>query len=180
MQVQTIVFSQIHIKIERHLCEVPSPFVTESYGSNRNCKGEVRMSETNNQVQSGQAQLDVLKQLSNPEVQQSLTVIIEHLPQLAEMVKLLSNSYDVAKSFATDEVFKSDTVAAITEMSEPIVHGTKSVVANIIEANDRAEASDETISAFGLLKMLKDPQVQHVLRFANEFLKVNAEQKNLK
>ena len=38
--------------------------------------------------------------------------------------------------------------------------------------------SNESVGLFGLLKLLKDPEVQNVLRFVNSFLQVTAERKN--
>ena len=62
-------------------------------------------------------------------------------------------------------------------MAAPVVGTAKSIAQTAIEAKDRAEESNETVGVFGLLKMLKDPQVQGVLRFANAFLQVSAERK---
>lgn len=138
------------------------------------------MSETNNQSQQvtvSQEQLDVLDQLLKPEVQESLNSLVEQLPKLTEMVNLLTKSYDFASTLATDETLKKDTVSAVTEMASPVVSGAKSIARNALEAKDRAEESNETIGVFGLMKMLKDPQVQGVLRFATAFLEVSAEQK---
>lgn len=138
------------------------------------------MSETNNQSQKitvSQEQLDVLDQLLKPEVQESLNNLVEQLPKLTEMVNLLTKSYDFASTLATDETLKKDTVSAVTEMASPVVSGAKAIARNAMEAKDRAEESNETIGVFGLVKMIKDPQVQSVLRFANAFLEVSAEQK---
>ena len=136
------------------------------------------MSETNNQqveVSVTQEQLDVLDQLLKPEVQASLTTLVDNLPKLAEMTTLLTKSYEFAQAVATDETLKGDTVSAITEMASPVVGTAKSLAQTAIEAKDRADESQETIGIFGLMKMLKDPQVQSVFRFANAFLQVNAE-----
>lgn len=124
-----------------------------------------------------QEQLDVLDQLLKPEVQASLNILIDNLPKLAEMTTLLSKSFDFAQSIATDSTLKNDTVAAVTEMAAPVVGTVKSIAQTAIEAKDRAEVSTETIGVFGLMKMIKDPQVQGVLRFASEFLQVSAERK---
>ena len=53
----------------------------------------------------------------------------------------------------------------------------ENLAATAIEAKDRASESHEVIGLFGLVKMLKDPQVQNVFRFVNAFLQVNAERK---
>lgn len=150
--------------------------------SNSDGKGESKMSETNNQTEQvtvGKEQLDVLEQLLKPENQQALTALVEQLPKLAEIVTVLTQSYDVAKSLATDEVLKNDTVSAISEVAGPVVGSVKTLAAVAIEAKDRAEESHESIGLFSLLKIIKDPQVQQVFRFVNAFLQVNAERKSL-
>lgn len=118
---------------------------------------------------------NVLEQLMKPEVQESLTVLVEQLPQITQLVSVLSKSVDFVQSVATDEVLKNDTVGAIKELSEPVVGSVKNMAATVIEAKDRAEASSETISLFGLMKMIKDPQVQKLLRFMNAYLQVSGE-----
>jgi uncharacterized protein YjgD (DUF1641 family) len=123
------------------------------------------MSENTTQVKS-----DVLDQLLNPEVQASLTTLVENLPKLTELVTLMTASYDVVKSLATDEILKNDTVGAITEIFHPVTDSVKKVAANVIEAKDLAEESHETIGLFGLLKLIKDPQAQKLFRFAQAYL----------
>jgi uncharacterized protein YjgD (DUF1641 family) len=145
------------------------------------------MSVTNTQTKSDQAsqnlsanqeQLEILKQLAKPEVQESLTILIEQLPKLTEIVNLMTKSYDFAQSVATDEVLKDDTVGAITELLEPVTHTAKNVASTALEAKDRAEASNEVFGLFGLLKMLKDPQAQKLFRFVNAYLQVSGERTN--
>ncbi|HWK22436.1 MAG TPA: DUF1641 domain-containing protein [Ureibacillus sp.] len=120
---------------------------------------------------------DLLDQLLKPEVQQSLTTLVEQLPKLAEVVTLLTKTYDMAQLVATDEVLKNDTVSALKEMSEPVIGSVKNLAATAIEAKDRAETTNETIGIFGLLKLLKDPETQKLFRFANAFLEIQAERK---
>ena len=143
------------------------------------------MSETttqskSEQLTSSQEKLDVLDQLLKPEVQESLTALVEQLPKLTELVNLLTKSYDFAQSVATDEVLKNDTVGAITELATPVVDSVKGLAASVIEAKDRADASKEVIGLFGLLKMVKDPEAQKLFRFANAFLQISAERNSQK
>lgn len=127
-----------------------------------------------------QEQQDLLDQLLKPEVQDSLTNLVEQLPKLTELVNVLTKSYDMAQSLATDEVLKNDTVGAITEIAEPVVATVKSVAATAIEAKDRAQESHDVIGLFGLLKMLKDPQAQKLFRFVQAYLEVSSEKNNQK
>lgn len=119
---------------------------------------------------------DIMEQLSKPEVQESLKTLLEHLPKLTELVTFLSTSYDLAKSIATDEVLKNETISAIKGIAGPATQCVKNIAATAIEAKDRAEHNNEVIGIFGLLKMLKDPQAQKLLRFIQAYLEVLAEQ----
>ena len=121
--------------------------------------------------------IDILDQLLKPEVQESLTTLVEALPKLAEVVTLLTKAYDMAQLVATDEVLKNDTVNAIKEVSVPVIDSVKGLASAAIEAKDRAEETNETIGLFGLLKLLKDPEAQKLFRFANAFLQIQAERK---
>ncbi|MCY9002623.1 MULTISPECIES: DUF1641 domain-containing protein [Peribacillus] len=132
------------------------------------------------QLNARQKQLDVLDQLLKPEVQESLNTLVEQLPKLTELVNILTKSYDFAQSVATDDVLKNDTVSAISEIATPVVHSVKGLAANAIEAKDRAEANNDVIGLFGLLRMMKDPEAQKLFRFAQAFLEVSSERKNQK
>lgn len=139
------------------------------------------MSETNTQTQSAvTSDQALLEKLSNPEVQASLNTLVEQLPQLTELVNLLTKSYTVTKQLATDEVFKSDIVHATTEIVGPVIEGARSMALNAVEAKDRAEKSQEVIGVFGLMKMLKDPQAQKLFRFVSAYLEVCNERSNQK
>lgn len=127
-----------------------------------------------------QEQLDVLDQLLKPEVQQSLTILVDQLPKLTEMMTTITRAYDVAQTLVTDDTFRNDAIGAITEMASPVVQSAKTMAATAIEAKDRAEVSTETVGLFGMLKLLKDPQVQGIFRFANAFLEISKENKATK
>lgn len=124
--------------------------------------------------------LDILEQLLKPEIQDSLTQLIEQLPKLVELTTNLTKTYDLIKVITTDEVLKNDTISAVNEILSPVVSNAKVVMQNMIEAKDRMEENEEIIGVFGLMKMLKDPQVQNLLRFIDAFLQVSAEKKNEK
>lgn len=123
-------------------------------------------------------QLDVIEQLLKPEVQDSLVVLVENLPKIAEMVTLLTRVYDTAQSLATDEVLKNDLMKGFGEFVTPLQQKAKHVASMVIEANDRAQTSNQEIGLFGLLKMMKNPEVQKMFRFAQAFLDIQSERKN--
>lgn len=122
--------------------------------------------------------LDVLDQLMKPEVQESLTVLVDALPKLAEMVTLATKAYDFAQSVASDKVLINDFAHGIGEFVKPVQEKAKGIASAAIEAGERAQAdAGSTVGLFAMLKMLKDPEVQKTLRFAQAFLAVMAERK---
>jgi len=144
------------------------------------------MSETNAQTNPGQnapigsdGQFELLDQLLKPEVQKSLTSLIEQLPKLTEIVTCLTKTYDFAQSVATDDVLKNDTVGAIKEIMDPVTDNVKRMAVAAIEAKDYSEDSNEVIGIFGMLRMLKDPQVQRMLRCVNAYLRISARDDHL-
>lgn len=141
--------------------------------------------ETNSAVETNvsstdNAGRDIVDQLLKPEVQESLTVLVQQLPKLTELVNLMTKSYDFAKTVATDETLKSDTIGAITEIAGPVKDKVKNLAATVIEAKDHADESQEVIGLFGLLKMLKDPEAQKLFRFVNAYLQVAGEKSKQK
>lgn len=120
---------------------------------------------------------DVLDQLLKPEVQEALTVLVDQLPRLTEMMTLLTKTYDLANKVANDRVLIQDMVGGIQEVVKPIEEKVKGYASVAIEANDRADQSDATIGLFGMLKLLKDPELQKMLRFSQAYLDILSERK---
>ncbi|OCT13657.1 hypothetical protein A8709_18900 [Paenibacillus pectinilyticus] len=122
---------------------------------------------------------DVLDQLLKPEVQQSLTVLVDNLPKLVEMVTVMTKAFDFVQGVATDKVLINDFAQGIGEFVKPVQEKAKDIASAAIEAGERSQAdAATTIGIFGVLKMMKDPEVQKTLRFAQAFLNVLAERKN--
>ncbi|MGB7998739.1 MAG: DUF1641 domain-containing protein [Anaerobacillus sp.] len=134
--------------------------------------------ETDGKRAVTQDERELLDQLLDPKVQESLSVLVKELPKVTELVNMMSKSYDTVQSLANDDVLKNDTVEFMSEIINPVKHSVKDVAANAIEAKDQAEKSSEVIGLFGLLKMLKDPQAQKLFRFVNAYLKVSGEKNN--
>lgn len=120
---------------------------------------------------------DVLDQLLKPELQEALTVLVEQLPKLAEMMTLLTKTYDLAQKVTADRVLIQDMVGGLKEVVKPLEEKVKGYASAAIEANDRAEQSDATIGLFGMLKLLKDPELQKMLRFSQAYLDILGERK---
>jgi uncharacterized protein YjgD (DUF1641 family) len=120
---------------------------------------------------------DVLEQLLKPEVQEALTTLVDNLPKLAEMTALLTKTYDLAQKVVTDRVLIQDTIGGLQEVLKPMEEKAKYFASAAIEANDRAETDETTIGLFGMLKMLKDPELQRMLRFGQAYLDILGERK---
>ncbi len=133
-------------------------------------------SETPDNVAGNQASRPdvLLEQLLKPEVQESLTTLVDNLPKLAEMLTFFTKAYDFGKSVATDPVLAEDTMASLAGFTKPVTDKAKAIASAAIEAGDRIHAQGDhaQIGVFGLMKMLKDPQVQKGLRYAQAFLDV--------
>lgn len=133
--------------------------------------------EQGSAVAEAAAKLDVLDQLLKPEVQQAITVLVDQLPKLAEMMSVLTNIYDIAQKVANDRVLIQDMVGGIQEVVKPLGEKVKDCASAAIEASDRAENSDATIGVFGMMKLLKDPELQRMLRFGQAYLNILGERK---
>ncbi|PZE21056.1 DUF1641 domain-containing protein [Paenibacillus xerothermodurans] len=137
----------------------------------------VQKSDQASAAVQGVVKPDVLDQLLKPEVQESLTLLVDQLPKLTEMVTMLTKTYDLAQKVATDRVLIQDMVGGIQEVVQPLGEKVKGYASAAIEASDRAEQSDATIGLFGMLKLLKDPELQRMLRFAQAYLDILGERK---
>ncbi|WP_090643318.1 DUF1641 domain-containing protein [Paenibacillus sp. UNC496MF] len=121
---------------------------------------------------------DILNQLVKPEVQEALTKLADHLPKLAEMTALLTKFYDVARQAAGDRVLVQDTLGAIREVVKPMEATVKHLASAAIEARERAEREEAAIGLFGMLGLLKDPELQRMLRFGQAYLAILGERRN--
>lgn len=126
-------------------------------------------------VPAHQGEKDVLEQLLKPEVQESITALVEQLPKLSEMVTQLTEIYETVNSLLTDDLLREETKKAVKDIVGPVSDSVKAVTRNIMEAKERAEESEEVIGLFGLLKIMKDPQAQKFFRFLNAYLEVSKE-----
>lgn len=120
---------------------------------------------------------DVLDQLLKPEVQEALTQLVDQLPKLSEMMAFMTKTYELAQKVATDRVLIQDTVGGISEVVKPLTEKVKGYASAAIEASDRAESSENVIGLFGMLKLLKDPELQKMLRFSQAYLDILGERK---
>ncbi|MCU6792052.1 DUF1641 domain-containing protein [Paenibacillus sp. WQ 127069] len=136
-----------------------------------------QVSEQEVSVAPATVKADVLDQLLKPEVQEALTVLVDQLPRLTEMMTLLTKTYDLANKVANDRVLIQDMVGGIQEVVKPLEEKVKGYASAAIEANDRADQSEATIGLFGMLKLLKDPELQKMLRFSQAYLDILSERK---
>lgn len=128
-------------------------------------------------VMDAAAKLDVLDQLLKPEVQQAITTLVDQLPKLAEMMTVMTGIYDLAQKVAKDRVLIQDTIGGFQEVLKPLGEKVKDYASAAIEANDRADQGGPTIGVFGMVKLLKDPELQRMLRFGQAYLNILGERK---
>ncbi|REE94639.1 uncharacterized protein YjgD (DUF1641 family) [Paenibacillus taihuensis] len=129
-------------------------------------------------VKEAVAKLDVLDQLLKPEVQQAITALVDQLPKLAEMMTVMTGIYDLAQKVSKDRVLIQDTLGGFQEVLKPLGEKVKDYASAAIEANDRADQGGPTIGVFGMVKLLKDPELQRMLRFGQAYLDILGERKS--
>lgn len=122
-----------------------------------------------------QAQLDVIDQLMKPEVQASLNTLIEQLPKLAEMMTMITKTYDLVQTIMTDHVLIEDMKNGMKEMLNPVKDKVKYYASAAIEACDRAKTDTSSVGLFDMLRLLKDPQVQKMFRIMQAYVNVLSE-----
>ncbi|MFX7329271.1 hypothetical protein ABTI69_21010, partial [Acinetobacter baumannii] len=81
---------------------------------------ETTIQKSEQETPAVQGKPDVLDQLLKPEVQESLTVLVDQLPKLTEMMTLLTKTYDLVQKVATDRVLIQDMVGGIQEVVKPL------------------------------------------------------------
>ncbi|SDW98662.1 DUF1641 domain-containing protein [Paenibacillus sp. CF384] len=128
-------------------------------------------------VTQGNVNPDVMEQLAKPDVQAALAVLIDHLPQLIEISTQLIKTYDFTQKVLSDRVLLADTAKVMKELAIPIETKVKAIATAAIEASDRAEQSKETIGLLGMLRLLKNPELQKMLRFGQAYLDILGERK---
>lgn len=123
----------------------------------------------------------------NKENLEALATIMDSLPRLAKMVGALDRLYTTLEPVLTDKDILVDmanmvqvVAAPVTERVQEGVSMAKEGMSMVQEARERAARNTETLSIFGVLKMLKDPAVQNGLKFAQAMFDVMAERKVLK
>jgi uncharacterized protein YjgD (DUF1641 family) len=123
---------------------------------------------------------ELLRQLADPEVQASLRLLLDHLPELTQMMVGLSKTYDLTQKVASDRILRHDVIGAVNDVWRPLEAKAKHIGSAVIEAQERAADSTEQVGFFGMLKMLKSPEVQGVFRFCQAFLNILGERKAAK
>jgi uncharacterized protein YjgD (DUF1641 family) len=113
----------------------------------------------------------------NKENMEAITTIIEALPRIAKLVALLDRVYSTVEPLITDKdslAYIADTVKVVTA---PVTERVEEGVSIVKEAKERAARNPNTISIFGVLKLLKDPAVQNGLKFTQALLDILSEKK---
>lgn len=126
----------------------------------------------------GQDLSGLLAQLAKPEVQQSLTMLIDHLPRWMELADKLTETCETIRALASDPVFVADVKGGFNEMVVPAAGKAKDFTSALMEASERAQAETDTIGLFGVLRMMNDPQAQKLFRFIRAFMAVTNEREH--
>ncbi|MBN6189356.1 DUF1641 domain-containing protein [Aneurinibacillus sp. BA2021] len=111
---------------------------------------------------------------------EALAVLIESLPRLAKMVTLLDKVCTTVEPLVTDKNSLSYLFDTAKVVTAPVTDRVEEGVSIVKEAQARAERNRDTISIFGLMKMLKDPAVQKGLKFTQALLDILSEKKIVK
>ncbi|QQE80087.1 DUF1641 domain-containing protein [Alicyclobacillus sp. SO9] len=109
--------------------------------------------------------LDVTELLLQPEVQHAVTELIQQLPKLAPLISLLGTGVEVATEALSDAEMMGGLETMVREKAKPLQTTVKNASEAIREAKSRAEKDNTYIGIFGVLRLLKDPNVQYALRF---------------
>lgn len=174
-----------------------------------------------------------VNELSNPEVQDALTTLVQKLPQIKEAVVKMEQGIEMVTGLATDSqtinnvaepishiskvalnkdnidalltlvdklpklaqtvemleratpfiemIAKKENLVSVAEVAEivvaPVTERVQEGLSMVKEAKSRAEQNRESVSIFGLLRLLKDPTVQDGLKFVQALLEVVSERK---
>ena len=78
---------------------------------------------------------------------------------------------------ANDRILIQDMIGGISDIVKPLGEKAKTYASAVIEASDRADESDEQIGLFGMIKLMKDPELQRMLRFSQAYLEILAEKR---
>jgi uncharacterized protein YjgD (DUF1641 family) len=108
---------------------------------------------------------------------EALATIIESLPRLAKMVTLLDRVATTIEPLVTDKTILADLTDTAKLVTTPLKERVQEGTSIVKEAKQRAERNTSTISIFGALKLLKDPNVQYGLKFTQALLDILSEKK---
>lgn len=105
----------------------------------------------------------------NEEHFEAMLELVHTLPKLVPVVKQMENIMDFAKDVWGDERTFEAIVAGVNDVI-PIKKGAELIE----ETNEHFKANEDMapVSLFGLLRMLKDPTIQHGLKYLQSFLYV--------
>lgn len=117
-------------------------------------------------------QTDAFDLLLKPENQEAMRVIVEQLPKLATTLHLFGKMYDAVEEILSDGELIGAVENIVRDKADPVVTKYKETTEAFREAKERADQDTTQIGVFGILRLLKDPQLQHYLRLAQAFLEV--------
>lgn len=108
---------------------------------------------------------DVTELLGREDVQAALTELLQQLPKLAVLTSLLGKGVDVAKEVLTDGDLMGGVEELVTGKLQPYQTKVSQLTSMLHTAKVRAEGMTNQIGIFGVMGMLKDPNVQFCLHY---------------
>jgi len=114
---------------------------------------------------------DISEVLLDEDVEQSLVTLLEQLPKLTSIISMASTAAGLLQEAVTDPELMDIAKDMTKEKLAPLQ--SRWLEAKEILRDTRLQAEQDTayIGVFGLLRILKDPQVQKSLRYIQAFLR---------
>lgn len=113
----------------------------------------------------------------NEETLQSLVKVIDSLPTLAKLLRLVDRVYGAVEDAVTDGSTMEGAVKMAQGYVQPVIGTVQKGYRAFEVAKERSEQDTTKYNVFSLLKMLKDPNVQKALRFTQAMLDALGEDK---
>jgi uncharacterized protein YjgD (DUF1641 family) len=120
---------------------------------------------------------DLTSLLMRPDVQQAVTDLMEELPKLTPLIKLLSKAASVGSEALSDGDLMAGVTEKVRDSVRPLQEKKEEYTGLLKEANERAKRNQDQIGIFGVLRLLKDPSVQYALRYVTALTELTSEKR---
>ncbi|OFW75012.1 MAG: hypothetical protein A2201_07150 [Alicyclobacillus sp. RIFOXYA1_FULL_53_8] len=111
----------------------------------------------------------------NRETLAALLALVDKLPKLVELLTMAEPMVEFAQAVLKDRDSMQNLVHGAEELVRPVKDKVQDGLDIVAAAKLRADADHSPVNVFTVLRLLKDPTVQHGVHFAQAFLAVLAE-----